>query len=79
MTSQRRSRSRSSSMKRIRCHGSEREIVVGHGNRLPGRAEQHRHAMRVAVPDLHVLGADVLGAAVPVVVGVVGVVAGSAA
>src|SRR5947207_6214267 len=51
--------------------GSEAELAVADRDRLAGRAEQHGHAVRVAVPEVHVLGADVLGAAIPVVVGVV--------
>src|SRR5919201_2107236 len=47
--------------------GAEAELAVPHGNRLPGRSEKHRHAVRVAVAEFHVLGTDVLGAAVPVV------------
>src|SRR5689334_23823257 len=51
--------------------GAEAELAVAHRDRLAGRAEQHRHAVRVSVPDGHVLLADVLGAPVPVVVRVV--------
>src|ERR671930_501742 len=51
--------------------GPEAELAVPHRNGLAGGAEQHRHAVRVPVPEVHVLGADVLGAAVPVVVRVV--------
>ena len=50
---------------------AEAELAVAHRDRLAGRAEQHRHAVRVAVAELHVLLADVLGAAIPVVVRVV--------
>src|SRR4249919_2421089 len=50
---------------------AEAELAVAHRDRLAGRAEQHRHAMRVPVADLLILGADVLGAPVPVVVRVV--------
>src|SRR5205085_4840371 len=50
---------------------TERELAVAHGDRLAGRSEQHRHAVRVAVADVHVLWADVLGPAVPIVVRVV--------
>src|SRR5256884_5220105 len=50
---------------------AEAELAVAHRDRLAGRAEQHRHAVGVAVADVHVLGADVLGAPVPVVVRVV--------
>ena len=74
LQSQRRGRERSSSMKRTRCHCAEAELGVADGDRLAGRAEDHRHAVRVAVADLLVLLADVLGAPVPVVVGVVGLV-----
>src|SRR6266403_3403072 len=51
--------------------GAELELALAHRHRLAGGAEQHRHAVRVAVALLHVLGADVLGAPVEVVVGVV--------
>src|SRR4026209_1235336 len=51
--------------------GAEAELAVAHRDRLASRPEQHRHAMGVAVPEVHVLGADVLGAPVPVVVRVV--------
>ena len=74
MQSQRRGRERSSSMKSTRCHCAEAELAVADRDRLAGGAEDHRHAVRVAVRLLHVLLADVLGAAVPVVVGVVGLV-----
>src|SRR5262245_42020246 len=43
---------------------AEAELAVADGDGLAGRSEQHGHAVRVPVPDLHVLGADVLGAAV---------------
>ena len=49
----------------------EAELALADRDRLAGRAEEHGHAVRVAVADLHVLLADVLGAVVPVVVGVV--------
>ena len=49
----------------------ELELAVAQRHRLAGAAEEHRHAMRVPVALVHVLGADVLGAAVPVVVCVV--------
>src|SRR5690348_6403810 len=52
---------------------SEAELALAHGDRLSGGAEQHRHAMRVAIAEIHVLRADVLGAAIPIVVRVVGV------
>src|SRR5213083_163012 len=52
--------------------GSELELPVAHRDRLAGGPEQHRHAVRVAVAEVHVLRADVLGALVPVVVRVVG-------
>src|SRR5262245_39425164 len=51
--------------------GAELELAVPDRDRLACSAEQHRHAVRMAVPLIHVLGADVLGAAVPVVVRVV--------
>src|SRR5215203_1888780 len=51
--------------------GPQAELALTHGDRLAGGAEQHRHAVRVAVPDVHVLLADVLGASVPVVVRVI--------
>src|SRR5262245_29375707 len=51
--------------------GAEAELAVADRNGLAGWAEQHRHAVGVAVAELHVLRADVLGAAVPVVVRVV--------
>src|SRR5215213_9920387 len=51
--------------------GPERELALTNGNRLAGGTEQHGHAVGVSVPELHVLGADVLGAPVPVVMGVV--------
>src|SRR5207253_9539465 len=51
--------------------GAELELAVPDGQRLAGGSEQHRHAVRVAVPDVHVLRTDVLGATVPVVVRVV--------
>src|SRR4029077_9602349 len=50
---------------------SQLELAVADGHRLPGGAQQHRHAVRVAVALIHVLGTDVLGAPVPVVVRVV--------
>src|SRR5881409_1445482 len=46
--------------------GAEAELAVADRDRLAGRAEEHRHAVRVAVPDGHVLLADVHGAAIPV-------------
>src|SRR5207302_9720422 len=49
----------------------ELELAVPHGHGLAGGAEEHRHAVRVAIALIHVLGADVLGAPVPVVVRVV--------
>jgi len=52
--------------------GAELELTVSDRDRLAGGAEQHRHAVGVAVPEVHVLGTDVLGATVPVVVRVVG-------
>src|SRR4029079_19181591 len=52
--------------------GTELERACPERTRLAGLPEQHRHAVRVAVAEVHVLGADVLGAAVPVVVRVVG-------
>src|SRR5437773_6029042 len=52
--------------------GAEAELAVAHRDRLARRPEQHRHAVRVPVAEVHVLRADVLGAAVPVVVRVVG-------
>src|SRR3954471_9549819 len=52
--------------------GAEAELAVAHRNRLAGGPEQHRHAVRVPVAEVHVLFADVLGASVPVVVRVVG-------
>src|SRR5262245_25983999 len=51
--------------------GAEAEFAVADGYRLAGRPEEHRHAVGVTVAKLHVLGADVLGAPVPVVVRVV--------
>src|SRR6187431_719466 len=51
--------------------GAEAQIAVTERNRLSGRAHQERHAVGVAVAELHVFGADVLVAEVPVVVGVV--------
>src|SRR5438094_1023383 len=51
--------------------GAEAELAVAHRDRLAGRPEQHRHAVRVAVAEVHVLFADVLRAPVPVVVRVV--------
>jgi hypothetical protein len=51
--------------------GAEAKLAVAHGDRLAGGAEQHGHAMRMAVAELHVLGAHVLSAPVPVVVRVV--------
>ena len=50
---------------------AEAELPFAHGDRLAGRAEEHGHAVGVAVADLHILLADVLGAPVPVVVRVV--------
>ena len=70
-TSQRRSRERSSSMKRTRCHVPRQSSPSLHRDRLAGGAEQHRHAVRVPVAELHVLGTDVLRPPVPVVVRVV--------
>src|SRR5581483_9104433 len=52
--------------------GAELELALANRDRLAGRAEQHRHAVGVAVPEVHVLGADVLGGSRPVVVRVVG-------
>src|ERR671915_487538 len=52
---------------------SERELALADGDGLARGAEQHRHAVGMPVSELHVLRADVLGAAVPVVVGVVAV------
>src|SRR3954454_11152372 len=52
--------------------GAEAELAVAHRDRLAGRPEQRRHAVRVPVAEVHVSLADVLGAAVPVVVRVVG-------
>src|SRR5207248_3519006 len=51
--------------------GAEAELAVAYRDRLAGRPEQHRHAVSMAVAEVHVLGADVLGAPVPVVVRVV--------
>src|SRR5881396_1466608 len=51
--------------------GAEAELAVADRDRLARRAEEHRHAVRMAVADGHVLLADVLGAAIPVVVRVV--------
>src|SRR5947209_3323538 len=51
--------------------GAEAELALADRDRLAGAAEQHGHAVGVAVPEVHVLGADVLGAAIPVVVCVV--------
>src|SRR5205823_3590390 len=51
--------------------GPEAQLAVAHRNRLTGGPEQHRHAVGVAVPEVHVLGTDVLRALVPVVVRVV--------
>src|SRR4030095_15909246 len=51
--------------------GAELELAFADRDRLARRAEQHRPALRVAVAEVHVLGADVLGTAVPVVVRVV--------
>src|ERR1043165_858931 len=39
--------------------GSELQLAVTHGHRLASGAEQHGHAVRVAVPLIHVLGTDV--------------------
>src|SRR4051794_24547510 len=50
---------------------AELQLALADGHRLAGGAEQHRHAVRVPVALLHVLRADVLGAAVEVVVRVV--------
>src|SRR5919197_1738206 len=52
--------------------GPEAELAVPHRNGLAGGPAQHRPAVRVPVPEVHVLGADVLGAAGPGVVRVVG-------
>jgi hypothetical protein len=51
--------------------GAEAELAVAQRQRLTGRPHQERHAVRVAVAELDVLRADVLGAEVPVVVSVV--------
>ena len=51
--------------------GAEAELTVPDRDRFARRPEEHRHAVRVAVPDRHVLLADVFGTAVPVVVRVV--------
>ena len=51
---------------------AEAQLALTHRHGLAGRAEQHRHAVGMAVPDRHVLGTDVLRALVPVVVRVIG-------
>src|SRR5438093_1078019 len=51
--------------------GPEAQLTFADRNRLAGGPEQHRHAVGVPVPEVHVLGADVLGPAIPVVVCVV--------
>src|SRR6185436_14103009 len=51
---------------------AEAELAVTHRYGFSGGAEQHRHAVRVTVAEVHVLRADVLGALVPVVVRVIG-------
>src|SRR5215204_2404199 len=51
--------------------GPEAELAVTDRNRLARRPEQHRHAVRVAIRELDVLRADVLGSPVPVVMRVV--------
>ena len=71
LQTQRRGRDRSSSMKSTRCQVPRQSSPSRDRHRLARRPKEHRHAVRVAVADLHVLGADVLGAAVPVVVRVV--------
>src|SRR3972149_11441159 len=48
---------------------SEAELAVADVDRLAGGAEQHRHAVRVAVADLLVLPTHVLRAPAPVPVG----------
>src|SRR4051794_32559745 len=48
--------------------GAEAEVALRHRDRLSGRAHEHRHAVRMPVAVLHVLRADVLRAAVPIVV-----------
>src|SRR5205085_4857928 len=53
---------------------AELQLAVDDRHGLACRTEEHRHAVGVAVAYLHVLGADVLGATVPVVVGVVALV-----
>src|SRR5215213_9209571 len=58
---------------------AEAEVALADGDRLAGRAEQHRHAVRVPVGRLHVLLADVLGAPGPVDVRVVALVRDEAA
>src|ERR687892_264157 len=50
---------------------AEAELPIAHRDRLAGGPEEHGHAVGVAVAELHVLGADVLGTPVPVVVRVV--------
>src|SRR5256885_2130410 len=51
--------------------GAELQLAFANRHRFARSAEQHRHAVRVAVALLHVLGADVLRASVEVVVRVV--------
>src|SRR5437588_24452 len=51
--------------------GPEGQLALAHGDRLAGGAEQHRHAVRVSVADVHVLRTDVLRALVPIVVRVI--------
>ncbi len=70
-TSQRRSRSRSSSRNSTRCQRPRHRTPSRTGIDSPAGPHQHRHAVRVAVRGLHVLLGHVLGAPVPVVVRVV--------
>src|SRR5439155_27307451 len=51
--------------------GAEAKLAFAYRHRFACRAKQHRHAVRVSVAEVHVLGADVLGSLVPVVVRVV--------
>src|SRR5207248_3173736 len=51
---------------------AEQELALANRDRLARGAEQHRHAVGVTVPDVHVLRTDVLCPLVPIVVGVIG-------
>src|SRR6266511_2133126 len=59
--------------------GTEEELAVADRHGLAGGPKQHRHAVGVSVTEVHVLGADVLCALVPVVMRVVSLAGDEAA